>query len=163
MTWRPTLCSTLVGRAAELGVLSITSQLSQFLPQQSAVPRLPSVTSGRSPDQSQAAQWMGAWRDDSFLFRQVSPQLGEHVNKFKINSEPLLADTDTAPCVARRDTRARPQSCGTSWLSRLLDLVRNIGWGAGKSWKFWQSGGGVLTADRAANLKPQWGKTIGLK
>ena len=51
--------------------------------------QLPSVTSGRSPDQSQAAQWMGAWRDDSFLFRQVSPQLGEHVNKFKINSEPL--------------------------------------------------------------------------
>ena len=124
--------------------------------------QLPSVTSGRSPDQSQAAQWMGAWRDDTFLFRQVSPQLGEHVNKFKINSEPLLADTDTAPCVARRDTRTRPQSCGTSWLSRLLVLVRNIGWGAGKSWKFWQSGG-VLTADRAANLKPQWGKTIGLK
>ena len=41
---------------------------------------------------------MGAWRDDTFLFRQVSPQLGEHVNKFKINFEPLLADTDCSMC-----------------------------------------------------------------
>ena len=45
---------------------------------------------------------MGAWRDDTFLFRQVSPQLGEHVNKFKMS---LFLQTLTLLHVWRGGTR----------------------------------------------------------